>query len=113
VSDKKVRKRARAGSQAAAPPPKNDPPKNDPPKIDPPKPDPRPENDAAPERNEVWAEVRGRTYHAVYSVADGWVEVIADDGQYKTGQIGDSSAEQVAERLLSELYRRSSGGFAD
>ncbi len=79
----------------------------------PPKQNPSPANDPAPERNEIWAEVRGTTYHAVYSVADGWVEVIADDGQYKTGQIGDSSAEQVAERLLTELYRRSSGAFDD
>ena len=47
----------------------------------------RPESD----RNDVWAEVRGTTYYGNYSVADGWVEVIADDGRYKTGQIGDSS----------------------
>jgi hypothetical protein len=69
--------------------------------------------DAAPPRNEVWAEVRGKTYHGVYSVADGWVEVIADDGRYKTGQIGDSSADEVAERLLRELYQRSSGAIDD
>jgi hypothetical protein len=66
-----------------------------------------------PELNEVWAEVRGKTYHATFSVADGWVEIIADDGQYKTGQIGESTAEQVAERLLAELYKRSSVGFDD
>jgi hypothetical protein len=65
------------------------------------------------ERNEVWAEVRGKTYHGVYSVADGWVEVIADDGRYKTGQIGDSSADEVAERLLRELYARGSGAIDD
>jgi hypothetical protein len=67
----------------------------------------------APARTEVWAEVRGKTYHGVYSVADGWVEVIADDGRYKTGQIGDSSAEEVAERLLRELYQRGSGAIDD
>jgi hypothetical protein len=69
--------------------------------------------EAAPARNEVWAEVRGKTYHGVYSVADGWVEVIADDGRYKTGQIGDSSADDVAERLLRELYQRGSGAIDD
>jgi hypothetical protein len=67
----------------------------------------------SPERNDVWAEVRGRTFHGTYSVADGWVEVIADDGQYKSAQIGESSAEEVAERLLSELYRRTSGAIDD
>ncbi|MDQ3995633.1 MAG: hypothetical protein M3303_01305 [Gemmatimonadota bacterium] len=65
------------------------------------------------ERNDVWAEVRGRTMHGTYSVSDGWVEVIADDGQYKTGQIGNASAEEVAERLLGELYRRDSGAVVD
>jgi hypothetical protein len=65
------------------------------------------------DRSEVWAEVRGTTYHATYSVADGWVEVIADDGRYKTGQIGESSAEEVAERLLRELYARGSGAIDD
>ena len=65
------------------------------------------------ERNEVWAEVRGRTYHGVYSEADGWVEVIADDGRYKSGQLGESSVEEVAERLLRELYARGSGAFDD
>ena len=68
---------------------------------------------SSPERNDVWAEVRGRTFHGTYSVADGWVEVIADDGQYKSAQIGESSAEEVAERLLSELYRRTSGAIDD
>jgi hypothetical protein len=72
-----------------------------------------PSQKKAPARNEVWAEVRGRTYHGVYSVADGWVEVIADDGRYKTGQIGESTAEAVAERLLFELYRRGSGAIDD
>jgi hypothetical protein len=65
--------------------------------------------------NEVWAEVRGRTYHGTYSVsADGdWVEVIADDGRYKSGAIGDSTAGEVAERLLRELYARGSGAVDD
>jgi hypothetical protein len=58
-----------------------------------------------PERNEVWAEVRGRRVHGVFSVTNGWVEVIADSGMYKTARCGDSSAAQVAERLLRELYR--------
>ena len=65
------------------------------------------------DRNDVWTEVRGKTFHGTYSVSSGWVEVIGDDGQYKTGQIGDSSVEEVAERLLNELYRRSSGAFGD
>jgi hypothetical protein len=58
-----------------------------------------------PERNEVWAQVRGRKVHGVFSVADGWVEVIADNGLTKTARCGDSSAAEVAERLLRELYR--------
>jgi hypothetical protein len=58
-----------------------------------------------PERNEVWARVRGRKVHGVFSVADGWVEVIADNGLTKTARCGDSSAAEVAERLLGELYR--------
>jgi hypothetical protein len=58
-----------------------------------------------PERHEVWARVRGETYRGVYSAADGWVEVIADNGLTKTGRCGDSSAAAVAERLLRELYR--------
>jgi hypothetical protein len=57
-----------------------------------------------PERNEVWARVRGETYHGVYSAADGWVEVIADNGRTKTARCGESSAAEVAERLLRELY---------
>ena len=67
------------------------------------------------ERNDVWAEVRGKTMHGTYSVsADGnWVEVIADDGRYKSGTIGDSSVEEVAERLLRELYARGSGAIDD
>jgi hypothetical protein len=32
----------------------------------------------------VWADVRGKTVHGVYSVADGWVEVIAANGLTKT-----------------------------
>ena len=72
-----------------------------------------PAKDLPTERAEVWAEVRGKTYHGVYSVAEGWVEVIADDGRYKTGQIGESSAELVAERLLRELYSRGSGALDD
>ena len=71
--------------------------------------------DSPPDRNEVWADVRGRTFHGVYSVsADGnWVEVIADDGRYKSGAIGDATAEEVAERLLRELYARGSGAIDD
>jgi len=57
-----------------------------------------------PERSEVWAKVRGRRVHGVYSVAGGWVEVIADNGTYKTARCGESSAAEVAERLLRELY---------
>jgi hypothetical protein len=68
-----------------------------------------------PDRNDVWAEVRGKTMHGTYSVsADGnWVEVIADDGRYKSGTIGESSVEEVAERLLRELYARGSGAVDD
>ena len=71
--------------------------------------------DSPSDRNEVWADVRGRTFHGVYSVsADGnWVEVIADDGRYKSGAIGDATAEEVAERLLRELYARGSGAIDD
>jgi hypothetical protein len=69
--------------------------------------------DPPADRNEVWADVRGRTVHATYSVSGGWVEVIADDGRYKTGQIGNSSVEEVAERLLRELYQRGSGALDD
>jgi hypothetical protein len=65
------------------------------------------------DRNEVWVEVRGKTYRGTYSVSGGWVEVIGPDGQYKTAQLGDSSAEEVAERLLHELYRRGSGAVDD
>jgi hypothetical protein len=70
-------------------------------------------NDQPSERNEVWADVRGKSVHGTYSVSGGWVEVIADNGQYKTAQIGESSAEAVAERLLAELYRRGSGAAED
>ena len=72
-----------------------------------------PKRDSPPDRSDVWAEVRGKTYHGVYSLADGWVEVIADDGRYKTGQVGDSTANDVAERLLRELYLRGSGAVDD
>jgi hypothetical protein len=70
-------------------------------------------SDPPPDRNEVWAEVRGKSVHGTYSVNGGWVEVIADNGQYKTAQIGTSSVEEVAERLLHELYARGSGAVAD
>lgn len=70
-------------------------------------------NDQPAERNEVWADVRGKSVHGIYSVSGGWVEVIADNGQYKTAQIGDSSAEEVAQRLLVELYRRGSGAVEE
>jgi hypothetical protein len=43
----------------------------------------------------------------VFSVADGWVEVIADNGLTKTVRCGDSTASEVAERLLLELYHAS------
>jgi hypothetical protein len=69
--------------------------------------------DPSPERNEVWAEVRGRSVHGTYSVSGGWVEVIADSGQYKTAQIGNASADEVAQRLLYELYARGSGAVDD
>lgn len=61
--------------------------------------------DREPDRNEVSIEVRGTTVRGVYSVADGWVEVIAENGLTQTARCGDSSARQVAERLLRELYR--------
>jgi hypothetical protein len=63
-----------------------------------------------PGRDEVWAQLRGRKVHGVYSVADGWVEVIADDGRTRTARCGDSSAAAVAERLLGEVYTRSAEG---
>jgi hypothetical protein len=66
-----------------------------------------------PDRDDVWAEVRGKNVHGIYSVADGWVEVIADSGQYKTAQIGNFSVQEVAERLLRELYARGSGAVDD
>jgi hypothetical protein len=66
-------------------------------------------NDSTAQRNEVWAQVRGQSVHGTYSVSGGWVEVIADNGQYKTAQIGNASVEEVAERLLFELYHRNSG----
>ena len=61
--------------------------------------------DAQVERNTVSAKVRGQTVRGVFSVANGWVEVIADNGLTKTARCGDSSAAEVAERLLRELYR--------
>jgi len=70
-------------------------------------------DDPPPDRNDVWAEVRGRSVHGTYSESGGWVEVIADSGQYKTAQIGDSSADEVAARLLYELYARGSGAIDD
>lgn len=71
--------------------------------------------DSSADRSDVWAEVRGKTFHGTYSIStDGnWVEVIADDGRYKSGTIGNSSAEEVAERLLRELYARGSGAIDD
>jgi hypothetical protein len=108
MSDSKVRKSAKARPRPKA----EAPPKTALPA--PPAPPAPPVTEEPPaELNEVWAEVRGKTYHGTFSVADGWVEVIADDGQYKTGQIGESTAQQVAERLLAELYKRSSVGFDD
>jgi hypothetical protein len=69
--------------------------------------------DPPAERADVWAEVRGKTVHGTYSVSGGWVEVIADDGRYKTAQIGTSTSEEVSERLLRELYARRSGAMDD
>jgi hypothetical protein len=66
-----------------------------------------------PARNEVWADVRGKSVHGTYSVSGGWVEVVADNGMYKTAQIGNSSEEEVAARLLYELYARGSGAVDD
>lgn len=60
-----------------------------------------------PGRDEVRTQVRGREIRGVYSVADGWVEVIAENGLTKTARCGDSSATYVAERLLRELHARS------
>jgi hypothetical protein len=65
------------------------------------------------ERNDVWADVRGHTVHGTYSVTGDWVEVTADDGRYKSAAIGESSVEEVAERLLAELYKRDSGAVTD
>jgi hypothetical protein len=59
-----------------------------------------------PGRDEVWANVRGRRVHGVFSVADGWVEVIADNGLTNTARCGDSAAAEVAQRLLRELHAR-------
>ena len=58
--------------------------------------------------HEVWTSIRGQRFHGVYSVANGWVEVIADNGMTKTARCGESTAAEVAERLLRELYRGAS-----
>jgi hypothetical protein len=60
-----------------------------------------------PARDEIWAEVRGRRVRGVYSAANGWVDVIAANGLTKTAPCCDSSAPEVAQRLLRELYARS------
>ena len=75
--------------------------------------EPAPQSAPLPDKNDVWAEVRGTMFHGTYSVADGWVEVIADNGMTKTAQIRDASEYDVAERLLFELYRRGSGALDD
>ena len=64
---------------------------------------------------DVYAEVRGMTYRGTYSISTdgGWVEVTAPDGRTKTAQIGEWSAEEIAERLLRELYLRGSGAVDD
>lgn len=64
-------------------------------------------NERQPDRSEVSIADRGRTVRGVYSVADGWVEVIGDNGLTKTARCGDSTAAEVAERLLRELHRAS------
>jgi len=66
-----------------------------------------------PNSNEVFAEVRGRTVRGTYSMKDDWLEVIAADGRYKSALIGESTPEEVAERLLRELYARPSGAIDD
>jgi hypothetical protein len=66
-----------------------------------------------PARNEVFAEVRGRTVRGTYSVSGDWLEVVAADGRYKSAAIGESTPEEVAERLLRELYGRPSGAIDD
>lgn len=58
-----------------------------------------------PGHEEVSIVVRGRTVRGVFSVADGWVEVIGDHGLTKTARCGESTADEVAERLLRELAR--------
>jgi hypothetical protein len=63
-----------------------------------------PRDHPQPDRNEIEVKVGARTVHGVFSAADGWVEVIADNGLTKTARCGDSSAAEVAERLLRELY---------
>jgi hypothetical protein len=61
--------------------------------------------------NEVSAEVRGRTVQGTFSVKDGWVEVIAADGRYRSAAIGDWEPHEVAQRLLQELYARPKGAI--
>jgi hypothetical protein len=58
-----------------------------------------------PGREEVSIVVRGRTVRGVFSVADGWVEVIGDHGLTKTARCAESTANEVAERLLRELSK--------
>jgi hypothetical protein len=48
-----------------------------------------------------------------YSVSGDWLEVIAADGRYKSATIADSTPEEVAERLLRELYARPGGAIDD
>ena len=59
-----------------------------------------------PGRDQIRVRARGREIRGVYSVADGWVEVIGESGLTKTARCGESSAVTVAERLLRELYAR-------
>jgi hypothetical protein len=64
-----------------------------------------PSNDREPHRNDVSIVARGRTVRGVYSVADGWVEVIGENGLTRTARCVDSTAGEVAERLLREMQR--------
>jgi hypothetical protein len=63
--------------------------------------------------NEVRAEVRGRTVWGTFSVSGDRVEVVAADGRFKSGPIGDWEAGEVAQRLLQELYARPTGERTD
>ncbi len=58
-----------------------------------------------PEHNAISIVVRGRAVRGVYSAADGWVEVIGENGLPRTARCGDSTAGEVAERLLREMQR--------